>query len=255
VAITIAIMIAAVATPKCISTGGSGISTGSFGWMIQPNLFIYLLTFLSPNSRAKVERGWLKVLGRNLNTAKETSIIAISAALYAVFFLLSYLIAVPNFTILYLPIILLGVFPIWFGLSGLTGSMIGAVIGGLFVENLGFFAWIEIVTTFIIYTLNWFLTPKNAAQVTIKKKLFVLLGVYALTLFLGTSYILWQFTFVGLIPAETALILLLPTFTLNYVIEAVVCPALIRTLSPKLKSWGIYSGNFWEWWKQHKVEA
>jgi hypothetical protein len=41
-----------------------------------------------------------------------------SAALYAVFFFLSYLVAVPSFTILYLPIILLGVFPLWFGLPG-----------------------------------------------------------------------------------------------------------------------------------------
>ncbi len=88
-----------------------------------------------------------------LGTARNVSVIAISGALYAVFFFLSYLIAVPSFTILYLPIVLLGVFPIWFGLPGLLGSMIGAVIGGLFVENLGFFAWIEIVTTLIIYTV------------------------------------------------------------------------------------------------------
>jgi len=191
------------------------------------------------------------VPGRKLTTAKKGSIIAISASLYAVFFFLSYLIAVPNFTILYLPIILLGVFPLWFGLSGLAGSMIGAVIGGLFVENLGYLAWIELVTTFIIYTLNWILIPRNSAEARVKKNL-LLLGVYALTLFLGTSYILWQFTVVGLFTAEAALVVLLPTFALNFVIEAVICPVLIRTLSPKLRIWGIYTGNFWEWRKQRK---
>jgi hypothetical protein len=184
-----------------------------------------------------------------LTAAKEVSVIAISAAVYAVFFFLSYLIAMPNFTILYLPIILLGVFPLWFGVPGLVGSMIGAVIGGLFVENLGFLAWIEAVTTFIIYSLNWLLIPRNSAEGNVKKNM-LLLGVYALTLFLGTSYILWQFTVVGLFAPEAALTVLLPTFTLNYVIMVVICPILLRTVSPKFKSWGIYSGNFWEWRKK-----
>ena len=93
--------------------------------------------------------------------AKQVSMIVTSATLYAIFFFLSGLIAVPKFTILYLPIILLGVFPLWFGLSGLAGSMIGAFIGGFFVEGLGFLAWIESITTLIIYGLNWVLIPKN----------------------------------------------------------------------------------------------
>ena len=181
-----------------------------------------------------------------LSTAKGVSIIAVSAALYAVFFFLSYLVAVPSFTVLYLPIILLGVFPLWFGPTGLVGSMIGAVIGGLFVENLGFLAWIEIVTTLIIYSLNWILIPQNASDGKVKKNI-LLLCVYAFTLFAGTSYILWQFTAVGLFTTEAALVILLPTFTLNYIIEAVICPVLIRIVSPKLKIWGVYSGNFWEW--------
>jgi hypothetical protein len=181
-----------------------------------------------------------------MNTAKGASIIAISASLYAVFFFLSYLVAVPSFTVLYLPIILLGVFPLWFGPTGLVGSMIGAVIGGLFVENLGFLAWIELVTALIIYSLNWMLIPQNAFDEKVKKNL-LLLCVYAFTLFVGTSYILWQFTALGLFTAEAALVILLPTFALNYVIEAVICPVLIRIVSPKLKIWGVYSGNFWEW--------
>jgi hypothetical protein len=178
------------------------------------------------------------------------SVIAVSGAVYAVFFFLSYLIAVPSFTILYLPIILLGVFPVWFGLPGLFGSMIGAVVGGLVVENLGFLAWIELVTTLIIYVLNWVLMPSKAAEGGPEKKLALLFGVYGLTLFAGTSYILWQFTVVGLLPVEVAWALLLPTFALNYVIEAVVCPILLRTMSMRLRNWGVYVGNFWEWRKR-----
>ncbi len=189
-----------------------------------------------------------------LRTARSVSVVAFSGALYAVFFFLSYLIAVPSFTILYLPIICLGVFPLWFGLPGLLGSMIGAVVGGLFVENLGFLAWIELVTTLIIYGLNWVLIPSKAVEDGSQKKLGLLLGIYAVTLFVGTSYILWQFTIVGLIPTEAAWILLLPTFALNYVIEAVVCPILLRTMSARLRNWGVYVGNFWEWRKQLKAK-
>lgn len=84
------------------------------------------------------------------------------------------MVTVPKFTILYLPIILLGVFPNWFGSSGLAGSMIGAFIGGYFAEGLGPFAWIESITTFIIYILNWVLIPKSVVEGKTKKSLFVI---------------------------------------------------------------------------------
>ena len=184
---------------------------------------------------------------RKLSNAKEASIIAISAALFSIFFFLSGLIAVPKFTLLYLPIILLGVFPLWFGLSGLAGSMIGAFIGGFFVEGLGFLGWIESVTALIIYGLNWILIPQKATEGKTKRNLFLLLGVYAMTLFAGTSYILWQFTVLGLFPADLAAVVFLPTFGLNLVIQSVISPVLIKTLTPKLKSMGIYSGTFKEW--------
>ena len=186
------------------------------------------------------------MLLRKRSNAKETSIIAISAATYAVFFFLSYTIALPRFTILYLPVILLGVFPIWFGWSGLVGSMIGALIGGFFVEGLGFLAWIEAITTLIIYGLNWILIPKRATEEKTKSDL-ILLGIYTLTLFLGTSYILWQLTFFGVLPTGAAEVILLPTFALNLIIQWISCPILLRTLSGKLRNWGIYSGTFREW--------
>ncbi len=181
-------------------------------------------------------------------TAKQVSIMAISAAIYAIFFFLSGLVTVPNFTILYLPIVLLGVFPIWFGLSGLAGSMIGAFIGGAFVEGLGFLGVFEAVTAFIIYFLVWLLMPRNVAEGKSKRNLAYLIGVYAVSLFAGTGYILWQYTVLpALFTAESAIAILLPTFALNLAIEIIVCPVLVRTLSPKLKVWGIYAGSFKEW--------
>src|SRR3990170_2937664 len=187
------------------------------------------------------------MVARKPNKAKQVSIITIAAALYAVFFILSGFIAVPQFTILYLPIIMLGVFPLWFGLSGLFGSVIGAFIGGFFVEGLGFLAWIESVTTFIIYGLNWVLIPQKSTEQRTPRNLFPLIAVYGVTLFIGTSYILWQFTVLGLLPASVAEVVLLPTFGLNFVIEAVICPILIKTLSPRLRNMGIYTGTFKEW--------
>src|SRR3989304_2376699 len=95
------------------------------------------------------------MVAKKPNKAVQVSIIATTAALYAVFFFLSFTVSVPNFTVLYLPIILLGVFPFWFGWSGLVGSMIGAFIGGVFVESLPLhIAWVEITTALIIYGIN-----------------------------------------------------------------------------------------------------
>jgi len=191
-----------------------------------------------------------------ISAAKRVSIMAVTAALYTVFFVLSFSITLPNFTLLYLPIILLGVFPIWFGWSGLVGSMVGAFIAGAFVENLGYYAWVEALTALIIYGLNWLLITRNAAEAKTKKNLIMLIGTYAVTLFVGLGYILWQETFFPpIFTPETALAIFIPTFALNLPIAAVICPALIRTLSPKLKAWGIYSGTFDEWRNNRKLNS
>jgi len=180
--------------------------------------------------------------------AKRVSIMATTAALYTVFFYLSFSITLPHFTLLYLPIVLLGVFPIWFGWSGLAGAMIGAFIGGAFVEGLGFLGVFESVVALLIYLINWILMPKKAAEDGQRKSLITLCGVYALSLFVGAGYILWQYTILPqLFTVSEAQAILLPTFALNLPIVLIACPALIRAISPKLRTWGMYCGNFKEW--------
>lgn len=180
---------------------------------------------------------------------------AVTAALYAVFFALSWITPVPNFTVLYLPIILLGVFPLRFGSSGLVGSLIGAFIGGVYVESLPLhLAWVEVTTAFIIFGLNWLLIPKISAKADTKKGLVLLLSIYALTLFIGTAVILWQFQAVGLATAEAAWFLFPGVFAVNLPIALISCPALIRVISPKLQTWGMYTGNFADW-RARKISA
>ena len=178
------------------------------------------------------------------------------AAIYAVLFYGSAIGMLPGFTLLYLPAILLGVLPVWFGWPGLVGSMIGAFIGGLYVEGVPpYAAWVESVTALIIYSLNWVLIPRNAMEGKTKGKLIHLMIVYAVTLFIGTTYIIWQYVYlfnIGILPFNflgkfSFTIVLVSTYSLNLVIQLVACPALLRTVTPKLKSWGVYSGNFAEW--------
>ncbi len=179
--------------------------------------------------------------------ATQISLIAMSAALYAVFFFLSYSVAMPSFTLLYLPIILLGVFPLWFGWKGLVGCMIGAFIGGVFVEGLPLhIAWAEAVTALLIYGLNWLLISRKAAEAKTLRGMLALACVYGLTLFLGTSYILWQLATLSILPYSISEAFLLPTFALNLPIVLITCPAMIRAVSPRLRSWGIYSGSLFE---------
>jgi hypothetical protein len=187
------------------------------------------------------------------SSAKRASIIAITAALYTVFFFLSYSITLPNFTLLYLPIILLGVFPIWFGLPGLVGSMIGGFIGGAFIEGLGFLGIFESVVALLIYLINWVLIPKKAAEDGNKHKLAAFLSVLAVSLLAGTSYIIYQYTVLPqLFTADMAFTIWLPTFLINLPIVLIACPALIRAISPKLRTWGMYTGNFAEWRNRNK---
>ncbi|HLN88843.1 MAG TPA: hypothetical protein VK253_02145 [Candidatus Binatia bacterium] len=188
------------------------------------------------------------MLAKKQSSAKQASIIAMTTALYVIFFFLSYSVTLPNFTLLYLPIILLGVFPIWFGWSGLAGVILGGFIGGAFVEGLGFLGLFESVVALIIYLINWALIPRNAAEDGNKFSLFALLGVLTVSLLSGTSYILWQYTIIPqLFTPSEALVILAPTFLINLPIVLITCPLLIKAVSPKLRIWGMYSGNFAEW--------
>jgi hypothetical protein len=188
------------------------------------------------------------MLPQKQSSAKRASIIAVTAALYTVFFLLSYSVTLPNFTLLYLPIILLGVFPFWFGWNGLIGAMIGGFIGGAFIEGLGFLGIFESVVALLIYLINWVLIPKRAAEDGNKRSLVAMLVILAVSLLAGTSYILYQYTILPqLFTADMALTIWLPTFLINLPIVMITCPALIRAISPKLRTWGMYTGNFAEW--------
>src|SRR5512137_1152581 len=115
--------------------------------------------------------------------AKQVSIMAITAALYSLVFIASFA-ALPllnNFALLYLPIILLGVFPMWFGWSGLAGSMIGGFVGGALAEVLGFLAVFQSVVALIIFMINWVLIPKRAVEDGNRKRVVATLGVYTLS--------------------------------------------------------------------------
>ena len=190
--------------------------------------------------------------------AKQVAITAMVAAMYAILFYGSAPGMLPGFTLLYLPVILLGVFPLWFGWSGLAGCMIGAFIGGVYVEQVApYAAWVESITALIIFGLNWILIPRNAVENRTKRNLILLMAVYAISLFVGTAYILWQYTYlfsIGILAFNILAgfsfgIVLAATYGLNLVIQLVVCPVLLRTVTPRLKSWGVYSGNFAEWRK------
>jgi hypothetical protein len=170
-----------------------------------------------------------------------------TAALYAVFFYVSSIVSLSGFTLLYLPVILLGVFPMWFGWNGLAGSMIGAFIGGAFVEGFGLLGIFEVVTAIIIFVPNWVLLPKNNLKHGLKN-LIIPIAIYGVTLFIGTAYILWQYSIIPkLWDIQFAETLLLPEFAVNFIIMVIVCPVLNRVVTPKLQNWGIYSGSFAEW--------
>jgi hypothetical protein len=181
---------------------------------------------------------------------------AVIAALYAVLFFGSAPGMLPGFTLLYLPVLLLGVLPIWFGWYGLAGSVIGAFIGGVYVEQMPTYAaWAESVTALIIFSINWLLIPRTVAEGKSKRNFVILIAIYAISLFIGTAYILWQYVYLfnigvlgfSVIGNFSFGIVLVATFALNYIIQLAVCPALLRTITPRLKNWGVYSGTFAEW--------
>jgi hypothetical protein len=224
-------------------------------------LYYDCVTSGNPFIRIQASKRKPKTYGLNLmiqkqSSAKRASTIAITAALYTVFFFLSYSITLPNFTLLYLPIVLLGVFPIWFGWSGLVGCMIGAFVGGAFVEGLGFLGVFEAVCALVIYMINWLMMPKAAAEGKSTAKFAGMLAVLAVSLAAGTSYIIYQYTVLPQIfSSAEAFTIWLPTFLINLPIVLVAVPALTRTISPKMRNWNMYSGNFREWLGRNKKPA
>lgn len=188
--------------------------------------------------------------------AKQAAIIAMTAALYAIFFAASTaaLPFMPNFAVLFLPIILLGVFPIWFGWQGLAGVMVGAFVGGAVSEGLGALGIFECVVALIIYMINWALIPKKAVEDGNKLRITAVLALYTVSLFVGTAYIVWQYTVLpALFAADLLPAITLMTFAVNLPIVLIVCPALIKTVSPRLRNWGVYTGNLREWLNRNKT--
>ena len=134
--------------------------------------------------------------------------------------------------------------------------MIGAFIGGVYVEAVPpYAAWVESITALIIFGLNWLLMPRIFSANKSKRNYILLAVVYAITLFIGTAYILWQYIYLFSIGVLSFPIIgdfsfafvLAATFGLNFIIQLAVCPALLRTVTPRLKGWGVYIGNFAEW--------
>jgi hypothetical protein len=134
---------------------------------------------------------------------------------------------VPSFVVLYLPIILpffrCGLGWLWYDWGGCCE----------FLEGLG--AWIEAYDA-VVYVLNWVLMPRDAAEG--KMKAWLLLGVYV-------DLLLAPPTFFGTSSRDFSnglrfVYSITPTFALNYVIMAVVCLVLLRSVSPRLKAWGVY---------------
>lgn len=192
------------------------------------------------------------------SSAKKAAIIAMTAALFAVFFAASTaaLPIMPSFAVLYLPIILLGVFPIWFGWAGLAGVMVGGFVGGAISEGLGILGIFESVVALLIYLINWALIPKKAAEDGNKKRIAAVLGLYTVSLLVGTAYIVWQYTVLpALFPADSWMIITLTTFAFNLPIVLLACPALIRTVSPRMRNWGVYTGNLREWLNRNKTST
>jgi hypothetical protein len=71
----------------------------------------------------------------------------------------------------------------------------------------------------------------------------------------GLSYLLWQYTILPhIFNTSDVLVILVPTFAINLPIALIACPALIRAVSPKLRIWGAYTGNFREW-RSRKAKA
>ena len=200
----------------------------------------------------------LNLMLQKQSSAKKASIIAMTAALYAIFFAASTsaLPFMPNFAVLFLPIILLGVFPIWFGWWGLAGVMVGAFVGGAFSEGLGVLGIFECVVALIIYLINWALIPKKAAEDGSKPRIVALLALYTVSLLVGTAYIVWQYTVLpALFPADLMPIITLTTFAFNLPIVLLACPALIKTVSPRMRNWGVYTGNLREWLNRNKTST
>jgi hypothetical protein len=182
-------------------------------------------------------------------SSKNTMVIAISAALFVCLEYLSGL--SPLRIITFLPIVILGVLPFWFGWSGLVGSMIGCLAGGFFM-GITPFTLLEVFTVLIIYGLNWLLVPR-VSDIT-KNRAKKLFFAYATSLFLGSIYhwITFAFFFSPL-SLQWYFYLLFVSLFLNLTIEIAICPILAKRLNGWLKYWGITPSNFSEWRCERKV--
>ena len=91
-------------------------------------------------------------------STKDVVIIPIVAAIYVVFTLFSAVFTTGPFIFIFFPTIFLVVFPIWFGIPGILGIMLGDLLQASIIKGFGLLGVINPIGYVILFAV-WALTP------------------------------------------------------------------------------------------------
>jgi hypothetical protein len=190
-------------------------------------------------------------------STRDIVIIAVTTAIYTVFMGLSAVfVATPGIQLLYFPIIWWLVFPVWFGIPGVLGVLIGSFLGNFFFKGLGFLGGWEAIIMAAFAVIFWLLTPAGASELKKTRHLLIIEILGFVSCFVALGLILAGDAVLGIIPWMVAFELsMLPGFPMGIwfptslftgILFLVATPVLLRAATGAIKRAGIYYGSYAE---------
>jgi len=178
-------------------------------------------------------------------TVRDIVLIAVGGALWlALSILTAVFTAFPGFFLVSLPILLSGIYSVWFGKKGIIMGVLGLLLQDVQKGITPIVAWGDYVgVAFVVMTLLWLLLPAGYAELKTAKQIGVYYGLLIPLMFVGFFIVILGFTIMGIIPG--------PAFTAVYLgvmlgtgsVQVVADFVLLRSLTPFIKRSGLYSGT------------
>ena len=180
--------------------------------------------------------------------AKDIAICALSAAIFAItMVIVAPLVILPGAIIFYVPAAWQLLWPIWFGVPGCAGILIGNFVGCQFKGLYGPASLVEAIGNCLSGLIPYYMIPKKVSSLEKVRHYLLLFLSYAPGKAIGTLITTSGYAMFGVMPWETALLIVYPSYMIfDLVWQFTFGAILLKAVTPVLKQIGGYYGVYAE---------
>jgi len=180
-----------------------------------------------------------------LTSVKDIVLVAVGGALWLALSIATAVFSVfPGFFLVSLPILLSGIYSVWFGKKGILMGVLGLLLQDVQKGITPVVAWGDYVgVAFIIMTLLWFFLPAGYAELKTVKQIAIYYALLIPLMLVGFFVVIFGFTVTGIIPSAALVVVYTGVVIGTGSVEVVADFILLRSLTSFIKRSGFYSGT------------